>query len=199
MTKESVGEFLKRERELRQITLREVAEGTKISIRRLKSIEADQFEDLPAEVFVRGFIRSYADYIGIDPADAILRLEENMPQEEHDIRNIKGFSSPQSDIKRPASVVLLLAAVVAGLLILVAAWFFFFQNHQVSIPGLADKSLPISTGKVENSTPAIHYPETGTVPQILLEQETGSPAHVSGNALKNSEHTREQIPKKSTR
>ncbi len=199
MTKESVGEFLKRERELRQITLREVAEGTKISIRRLKSIEADQFEDLPAEVFVRGFIRSYADYIGIDPADAILRLEENMPQEELEIRNIKSFSSPQSDIKGPASAVLLIAAVVAGLLILAAAWFFFFQNHQVGIPSLADKTPPVSTGQVENPPAGIHNPETGTGPQILLEQETGSPADVSRNALKNSEHTREQIPEKPSR
>lgn len=199
MTKESVGEFLKRERELRQITLQEVAEGTKISIRRLRSIEADQFEDLPAEVFVRGFVKSYADYIGVDPADAILRLEENMPREELEMNNIKGFSPTHIDIKRYGSPVLLIAAVVAGLLILAGIWFFFFQNHQISVPGLTDKSPPASTAQVENFSTGIHDPKTGTGPQILLEEEAGSPADDSDNTLKTSEHTRERIPKKTFR
>jgi cytoskeleton protein RodZ len=53
MFKESLGEYLKRERELRQISLEEVAEGTKIAIYRLRAMEADCWENLPAEIFVR--------------------------------------------------------------------------------------------------------------------------------------------------
>jgi cytoskeletal protein RodZ len=61
------GEELKRERELRKIPLREISEATKINIRYLESIEKNDFEHLPGGVFARGFVRAYAQYIGIDP------------------------------------------------------------------------------------------------------------------------------------
>jgi cytoskeleton protein RodZ len=76
MFKESLGEYLKRERELRQISLEEVAEGTKIAIYRLRAMEADRWEKLPAEIFVKGFIKSYAEFIGLVPEDVILRYQE---------------------------------------------------------------------------------------------------------------------------
>ena len=197
MTKESVGEFLKRERELRQITLQEVAEGTKISIRRLRSIEADQFDDLPAEVFVRGFIKSYAEYIGIEPSDAILRLEENMPQEELDIKGVRKLSSAHTDIKRSGSPLLLAAAVAAALLILAAAWF-FFQNQQISIPGLSEISRPQGPG--QNSSSVAVPPATEAGPQILLEQEAEKPADVPGRGSEEPfKESPEQVQKKRSR
>jgi hypothetical protein len=62
----SFGETLKRERELREITLREVSEATKINIRYLEALEANRFENLPGGLFNKGFIRAYAAYIGLD-------------------------------------------------------------------------------------------------------------------------------------
>ena len=76
MFKESLGEYLKRERELRQISLEEVAGGTKIAIYRLRAMEAGRWDKLPAEVFVKGFIKSYAEFIGLVPEDVILRYQE---------------------------------------------------------------------------------------------------------------------------
>jgi hypothetical protein len=69
---DSLGEFLRRERELRQVTLDEIAERTKISRRYLEAIEEDRYDRLPGEAFVRGFIRSYAQVVGLDPEDALL-------------------------------------------------------------------------------------------------------------------------------
>ena len=61
------GEELKRERELRGIGLREVAEATKVNIRYLEAMERDDFEHLPGGVFNRGFVRAFAQFIGVDP------------------------------------------------------------------------------------------------------------------------------------
>ncbi|MEE8403593.1 MAG: RodZ domain-containing protein [Candidatus Hydrothermarchaeaceae archaeon] len=72
----SFGEYLKRERELREISLRAVSDETKISYRYLQALEEDNESKLPAEVFIKGFIRSYAGYIGLDPDEAILRYQE---------------------------------------------------------------------------------------------------------------------------
>jgi len=63
----SFGEELRRERELRQISLREVAEATKVNIRYLEAMERNDFAHLPGGVFNRGFVRAYAQFIGVDP------------------------------------------------------------------------------------------------------------------------------------
>ncbi len=81
----SFGEELKRERELREITLREVSESTKINLRYLEALERNAFENLPGGVFNRGFVRAYSKFIGIDPesmVDAYL-LQENAQLGEH--------------------------------------------------------------------------------------------------------------------
>jgi cytoskeleton protein RodZ len=69
---DGLGEFLRRERELRHISLDDIAERTKISRRYLEAIEEGQYERLPGETFVRGFIRSYAQSIGLDPEETLL-------------------------------------------------------------------------------------------------------------------------------
>lgn len=63
----SFGEELRRERELREISLSEVAEATKISVRFLEAIERNDFESLPGGVYNRGIVRAYCQFIGADP------------------------------------------------------------------------------------------------------------------------------------
>lgn len=77
----SFGETLKRERELREISLRQIAEATKIAIRYLEALEANQFDVLPGGLFNKGFIRAYSRFIGID-GEAMVNtyLQEAGPQ-----------------------------------------------------------------------------------------------------------------------
>jgi len=67
----SFGEELRRERELRGISLREVSESTKISLRYLEALERNQFESLPGGVFTKGFVKAYAQFIGLDPEGTV--------------------------------------------------------------------------------------------------------------------------------
>ena len=55
----SFGDWLRRQRELREISLRDIAERTKISLRYLEAMEADRFDLLPAPIFAKGFLREY--------------------------------------------------------------------------------------------------------------------------------------------
>ena len=61
---ENFGSYLKAERELRGVTLEELHAKTKIPIHFLKALEKSQLEKLPEEVFIRGYIRSFAKVIG---------------------------------------------------------------------------------------------------------------------------------------
>lgn len=73
---ESIGAYLKRQRELRKIGLEEVSHVTKITMKCLAALEADDFGSLPGFVFARGFIRAYARAIGLDADEALLHFED---------------------------------------------------------------------------------------------------------------------------
>jgi cytoskeleton protein RodZ len=66
MAKGSFGERLKRERELREVTLEEITSATRIGPRFLEALENEDWEKLPGGVFNRGFVRSVARYLGLD-------------------------------------------------------------------------------------------------------------------------------------
>lgn len=79
----SFGETMRRERELRQISLREISESTKINLRYLDALERDDFRHLPGGVFNKGFVRAYSQYIGVDPESMVnAYLDEERVQRE---------------------------------------------------------------------------------------------------------------------
>jgi cytoskeletal protein RodZ len=63
----SFGENLRRERELRGVDLRDIAEATNISLRFLQALEQDRADVLPGGIFPKAFVRQYASYLGLDP------------------------------------------------------------------------------------------------------------------------------------
>jgi cytoskeleton protein RodZ len=71
MPKSNFGEQLRREREMRGVSLEEVSEATRISTRFLQAFEEEQWDRLPGGIFNRGFIRSIARYLGLDE-DALM-------------------------------------------------------------------------------------------------------------------------------
>ena len=73
---ESLGSYLRRERELRKIPLTEVAEQTRVKIEYLQAIESEHFEKLPGMTFARGYLKAYASYVGLNPEDVLLRFED---------------------------------------------------------------------------------------------------------------------------
>lgn len=69
----SFGEDLRREREIRGISLKEIADATKVSRRFLEALENNEHRTLPAPVFTRGFVREYARYLGLSAEDMVSR------------------------------------------------------------------------------------------------------------------------------
>jgi len=77
LTQQTVGSFLRAEREHRRMSLAEISRVTRIPATTLASIEGDRFDELPGEVFVRGFLKAYAQAIGVVPAEALARYTSN--------------------------------------------------------------------------------------------------------------------------
>ncbi len=67
----SFGENLKKEREKRKITIEDISASTKIGTRMLQALEENKFNQLPGGIFNKGFVRSYARFVGIDEDKAV--------------------------------------------------------------------------------------------------------------------------------
>src|SRR3989338_9778929 len=120
---ESLGTHLKRERELRDISLNDVAEATKINPRYIEAIEADQFEVLPGKTFVIGFLKNYASYIGLDEDEVVTRYLdfENEKGDAH--KNEKDEIAREKKSMVGPILIIILFAITAGLI-------YFFFNVQ---------------------------------------------------------------------
>jgi cytoskeleton protein RodZ len=78
----SFGTWLRRQREAREISLRDIADRTKISLRYLEAMEDDRFDLLPAPIFAKGFLKEYARYVGLSPDDVVNHYLAVQPPEE---------------------------------------------------------------------------------------------------------------------
>ena len=65
------GPWLRRQREARGVSLREISDSTRISLRYLEALEEGRFDVLPAPVFAGGFLREYARVVGLDPDEVV--------------------------------------------------------------------------------------------------------------------------------
>jgi len=73
------GARLRESRRARQLTRADVALETRIPLRTIALLENGEFDSLPADVFVRGFIRSYAVAIGLDPTATVSAYDACRP------------------------------------------------------------------------------------------------------------------------
>lgn len=166
------GEYLRRERELRDISLREIVDETKISYRYLEALEQDNRSRLPAEVFIKGFVRSYANYIGLDADEAILRYQEY--QKTQEITGASRAANREFPSTGPRETRHISWSWIAvPLLIVLAAILFYLGNARQKGRVEAPPPAPPLGDQVEEAVPPLPKPgteEERTVPEPLREQ-----------------------------
>jgi cytoskeleton protein RodZ len=121
------GEELRRDRELRDVTREQLAVVTKVSLRHLTALETGRFEQLPALVFTRGFVRSIALHLGLDPERTVAayahvyRAWEEEERKRRESEAIASGTHPMLRVRprrsRATGTTLALAATVAVLLV----------------------------------------------------------------------------------
>ena len=80
MTPQTFGQKLRRERERRRITLSQLAARTKVSASLFRSLENGSCARWPGGIYGRGFIRAYAEAIGLDPDETVALFAEVYPE-----------------------------------------------------------------------------------------------------------------------
>jgi len=115
-TIESPGKYLKAKRESRRISLRVVADATRIREAVLRAIEEDRYGDLP-HLYVKSFLSAYAKYLGLDPADVITlyqKYAEKLPPSKSQVSK-----TPPAFRRKRVSVRFLVISISVALLIAV--------------------------------------------------------------------------------
>lgn len=98
MTFEEIGNIFKQERERRGLSIKEVMEVTKISRRNLIAIEEGKSDDLPHPVYAKGFIRSYARFLGLDGEEMARVFESDQTEASDDIDIAQYDVTPGTDL-----------------------------------------------------------------------------------------------------
>jgi cytoskeleton protein RodZ len=129
MARGSFGERLKRERELREVTLEEITLATRIGPRFLEALENEDWEKLPGGVFNRGFVRSVARYLGLDEEALLGEYDlahgtQVQPPAEHQSRGI-----PAAPKWVPFALLLGILVVLAGL---IAGGVYAWRRHSAN-------------------------------------------------------------------
>ncbi|MFP5285973.1 MAG: helix-turn-helix domain-containing protein [Thermoanaerobaculia bacterium] len=129
------GDWLRRQREMREISLRDIADRTKISLRYLEAMEADRFDLLPAPIFAKGFLREYARYVGLSPDEVVnhyLSVQQPGAGEEEDKKDatLAGQRPHRPKPVRNWTYGLFLALAVLVLIGIVAALAWYVQNRR---------------------------------------------------------------------
>jgi cytoskeleton protein RodZ len=68
---DSLGNYLRRERELREVSLQDISAATKIQLRFLEALEEDKYDQLPPAPFAVGFLRAYVQHLSLEPGEVI--------------------------------------------------------------------------------------------------------------------------------
>ncbi len=117
MSSTPFGEHLKREREMRGVSLEEIAAATRISTRFLEAIENEQWDQLPGGVFNRGFIRSIARFLGLDE-DGLVAEYALETREQAEVGPVVSPRPQKRRSWRPAALSIALIVVLAASAIL---------------------------------------------------------------------------------
>lgn len=171
-----VGELLRLTRERLGHELQSVANQLRIRLSYLEAIEESRFRDLPGTTYAIGFVRSYADYLGLDGPDIVRRFREEAARIHGRTKLI--FPNLAIEGKVPRAAILLVSALTLGLAY--TAWYVLSSRQDHDVPVIAEVpdrlialtpqdgegsgvSLPLPGPTALTPSPAVPQPETSVV------------------------------------
>jgi len=162
-----IGNSLREARLRQSLDFPEIEQGTKIRGKYLRALEDEQFDVLPAQTYVKGFLRSYAEYLGLDG---------QLYVDEYNSRFVVGEEEPQSRPRRSAPpsrgvqvqsrvVLLTLLGIVSVTALVIVAWT-RGEPQTVTPVGLG------TTKSVTHQTPVV--PAAAKTVRLLVKASRGS-------------------------
>ena len=182
-TAPGLGAFLRSERERRSLTLEQVASATRINLRVLQSLESDEYDSLPAKPFVRGFILSYARFIGLDGKEILLRwdpfLDVRMAGSAEKSSGLSGYAFDRREggeqSRTYLSVIMGVVVVVGGLGLLIFKPVGRHSSHS-KLDQLKEAPVTVASAEPDPTTQAVE-------PEVISPMTSPSATVASMDAI----------------
>lgn len=174
----SLGAQLAAMRQERGWTIEQVASQLNLAPRQVQAIESEDYASLPGMAIVRGFVRSYAKLLKVDPTPLLATIPGETAGTDHGLAPRGTLSAPFSETRLPSMMgqhgptrkwlVLLLFAVA----LLAAAW----AAQQAGLLPDMPLSLSRSDAEVTSTPPVAADASSSSEPMAALNPEAGAPA-----------------------
>lgn len=152
----TLGRQLKSAREARGVSLREISEQTRITMRHLEAIESDDYKHLPGGIFNRSFIKAYARYIRFDEAHALDLYAREARERGEQSEDAPAFAQRSrvygSDTSRSPLTTALLSLFILGVFALVVYAGLNFYRRGGGPAAAAPTPEPAAAGQAEGAT-----------------------------------------------
>jgi hypothetical protein len=138
-----IGTSLREARERRRVDLAQAEQVTKIRAKYLRALEDEQFDLLPSQTYVKGFLRSYAEFLGLDGQLYVDEYASRFAVDD-DYRPRRSSVRPQQRNRRlETNVVLVVLALIAiGTIVVISAWKTAGTDDQV--PRVRSTAAPVA-------------------------------------------------------
>jgi cytoskeleton protein RodZ len=160
------GDKFRLARESSGLELEKVAQQTRISARFLRAIETEEFHVLPGGIFNRGFIRNYAELLGLDPEEAIAEYQELV--REPTLEQSEPSQSPNLESPERHVLPIALGSLIVGIVL-----FYVFATDTRTPSEFAPMAPPIEA--VGLDTPEVGTMATPDIPAPNIVNETVDP------------------------
>jgi cytoskeletal protein RodZ len=171
---QSVGTALRTAREKKSITLRQVADATRISHTNLQRLEEAKYKDLPGGVYNRAFIRAYSEFLGLDSRELLQRYElEITPPSDKTSRAKEKPVSFNEPLFKPHPL------ATWGLVLLISIVGLFLSRHwiaRVFSPYFAHSPVSKISAPAEIGSPTGRAPAQLPAPQRAAPSTPGASA-----------------------
>ncbi len=193
-----VGAILRGARLARDEELREVASALRIRLPYLEAIEDGRVEDLPGVTYGIGFVRAYAEYLGLDAADIVSRFK--LEARGIDRRTQLHFPEPLPGNRVPGGALLLLVLIMAGAVY--GGWLYTTSQNMTfteAVEALPERFLALlEDGEPVTATATEDATQTGSEQAAPAETETTAMAPAEGTAADPAEPVLDQLPPPAT-
>jgi hypothetical protein len=161
-----IGNSLREARLRRELEFSDAEHGTKIRGKYLRALEDERFELLPAHTYVKGFLRAYADYLGLDGQLYVDEYNSRYVIGEEDAplgpRRVPAMKRRQAERREARVVVLALASIALVTFLVIAAWRFGGPEEQ-----------PVRGLHAGNTAPVVPLPKTSGTARLEVRATRG--------------------------
>jgi cytoskeleton protein RodZ len=189
-----VGELMRLTRERLGQELQTVANQLRIRLGYLEAIEEGRFRDLPGSTYAVGFVRSYADYLGLDSGDIVRRFREEAARIHGTTKLV--FPALTSEGKVPRAAVLLVSAL--GLAVAYGGWYYLSSRDSVQLPLIAEVPDRLVALPPDAGAPPLPQPQANPTAPAVGANAAPVPADASPPAPTGSAIAAPAVPSQQT-